>query len=216
MNLRGLFLMTLMVAVSLSLRAQSNDPSSRKAPLNQVDKNGRPHGSWYATQPARMGEPLYTEFGTYEHGRKNGIWYKMDEGGELLAVEGFRNNVLHGNSKYFENGHLAAEGPFRGLNPDQEYDTIWVADPITGFEKQVSVSTERGSLKHGLWRFYDPQSGRLIREAEYQVDDLISEKKFTVTKADSAYYERRNQKLPHVVHPNAKARSGKFSNNIGY
>jgi hypothetical protein len=172
---------------------------------NLKDGQGKPQGFWYVQHEARMGEPPFTEFGSYDHGRKTGLWYKVDAEGSLVAVERYANNTLHGESKYFESGRLAVTGIYRGLNPAQDYDTIWVPDPVTGVEKPVVISTERGSLRHGLWRYYDTQTGRLAREEEYQVDDLIAKKVFGLTGEDSAYYRTRTSNLPHNRNPNARA-----------
>lgn len=185
------------------------------APLNQKDARGKAHGTWYVQQPARMGEPAFIEFGNYDHGRKAGIWYKLDGEGQLIAMERYRDDVLDGEVKYFENGYLTCVGHYRGLNPRQKFDTIIVADPITGLEKLVSVSTDRGALRHGTWRYYDPQTGRLIKEEEYQVDDLIGEKTFGLTKEDSTYYQKRVRTLPHVKNGNQRTKRAQNSN-IGY
>ncbi|XZF15868.1 hypothetical protein ACTHGU_07005 [Chitinophagaceae bacterium MMS25-I14] len=165
--------------------------------INQKDSRGERDGLWYATYPERMGEPAYTEFGSYDHGRKYGLWYKMDREGELMAIENFKNNTLNGESKYFEQGRLVCIGHYRGLNPAQKYDTIMVVNPETGAEKLVSISTERGYVRHGLWQYYDPITGRLRREEEYQVDELIYHKDFIISKEDSAYYQKKALAMPH-------------------
>src|SRR5690606_26255968 len=116
--------------------------------------------------------------GIYYHGRKMGLWYKMDDAGELLAVEGYKNDAKDGEVKYFDRGRLMAVGHYRGLNPDHPTDTIMVEHPITGVQELRSVSTDKGSLRHGLWRYYDPETGRLTREEEYQVDELIYTREF--------------------------------------
>lgn len=171
---------------------------AEKTPMNQTDKKGRKTGFWLLQQPARMGEDAYTAFGSYLAGRKTGVWYRMDQMGQVIAIEGFRNDVLNGEVKYFEDGRLICIGHYRGLNPDQKYDTILVMDPVTHFEKLTPIPTDRGTLKHGFWRFYDPQSGRLIREEEYVVDELVARQDFAMTNGDSTYYEQRNKRLPHM------------------
>ena len=185
------------------------------AAVNMRDKAGKPHGIWYIRQAPRMGEPAYTEWGTYEHGRKNGVWYQTDAEGEIKAVERFRNDVKDGDAKYFESGRLIAAGPYRGLNPAREYDTVLVTNAVTGEEKPVKVRTDRGSLRHGLWRFYDQQTGRLMREVEYQIDEVIYQRSFLLTKDDSTYYEQRTKRLPHVRRPNARDNRG-YNRNLGY
>lgn len=167
------------------------------ASLNQRDKEGKQHGLWYVKYPERMGDPSYTEFGTYEHGRKYGVWHVLNGEGELMASQRYKNNTLDGESRYYENGRLATVGHFRGLNPDQAYDTIWVKNPITGNEKQVVVSTDRGATRHGTWRYYDPETGAPTLEEEYQVDELIGTKNLGIAKTDSASYRQRLGKMPH-------------------
>ncbi len=183
--------------------------------VNLRDKAGKPHGMWYTQQAARMGEPAYAEWGTYDHGRKTGVWYQTDAEGEIKSAERFRGDVKDGEAKYFIGGRLIAVGPYRGLNPAREYDTVLVTNAVTGEEKPVQVRTDRGSLRHGLWRFYDEQNGRLTREVEYQVDEVVYQRSFLLTREDSTYYEQRTKKLPHVRRPNARdARSQ--NKNLGF
>ncbi len=172
-------------------RAQSGVPS------NLRDAQGRPDGFWYQHHEARMSDPSYTDFGTYRHGRKTGLWYTLDPDGNIAAIETFRYNTLHGECKYFENGKLWVTGTYRGLNPEQPYDTLIVIDPVTGAEKDVVVATERGSLRHGYWRYYDTNTGRLLRQEDYQIDELLSTKTFGVAAEDSAFYLQRTANLPH-------------------
>jgi antitoxin component YwqK of YwqJK toxin-antitoxin module len=193
--MRYLFLL-LLGCFPVLLFAQQAEP--KQAPMNQTDKKGRKSGLWLLQQPARMGDDAYTEFGTYMAGRKTGIWYRMDNMGQVVAIEGFRNDVLNGEVKYFEEGRLVCVGHYRGLNPDQKYDTILVMDPVTHYEKLTPIPTERGTLKHGTWRYYDAQSGRLTREEEYSVDEVISRQDFAISNRDSIYYEQRNKRLPHM------------------
>jgi hypothetical protein len=79
----------------------------------------------------------------------------------------------------------------------------------------VPVRTDRGSLRHGLWRFYDEQTGHLVREVEYQVDSVVYQKAFLLTKDDSTYYQRHVQRMPHVKRPNARSARG-VNKNLGY
>lgn len=169
--------------------------------LNQYDNQGQRHGFWYTAEPASKGEPASSAFGTYNHGSKTGIWYTADNKGNILAIEQFKYNLRDGEVKYFENGQLTCVGHYKGLNPSYQIDTVLIVHPITGEEKMVYVPTERGSVKHGRWRFYDELSGRLLREQQYQVDELIESRDFSVTAADSLFYEQRNNVLPHIKKP---------------
>jgi len=185
-----------LVLLTLGAQAQTRE-AAKPAALNQLDTKGKRNGMWWLSFPERMGEPSYTEFGNYDHGSRIGPWYKMDGEGNVVAIENYKNDKKNGEAKYFEQGHLYCTGSFRGLNPAYAYDTIMVTDPVTGAESLRAVPTDKGTVRHGMWRYYDPQTGRLVREEEYQVDELIYHKEFGLTKADSLYYQQRTQALPH-------------------
>ena len=193
--MRTLLFLCLMALPLTKICAQQ--PDGDKSLMNQTNKKGQRTGLWLVQQPERMGEEAYGEFGTYLNGRKTGVWYRMTNMGEVQAIEHYKDNLLDGEVKYFEAGRLVCIGHYRGLNPDQKYDTIFVMDPITQAEKLVRLPTDRGTLKHGTWRFYDPETGRLTKEEEWSVDELISRNEFTISKFDSAYYERRVKAMPH-------------------
>ncbi|MDI9319978.1 MAG: hypothetical protein QM530_05815 [Phycisphaerales bacterium] len=165
--------------------------------VNQYDGNGKAHGLWYTFTAANKGEPAEAVLGTYDHGNKTGVWYVSDGIGNMNSIETFKHNVRDGEAKYFENGQLACVGYYRGLNPKVAFDTVLIMDPITKDEKLVSVPTERGSVRHGRWRFYDGLSGRLIREEEYQIDELIYKVDFPISTADSSNIQKRYKLLPH-------------------
>ncbi|RYE25801.1 MAG: hypothetical protein EOP51_02740 [Sphingobacteriales bacterium] len=196
MKLIKAILVIVLLYVAMVATAQTAD-NTRPASLNKTDGQGKRNGLWAISQPERMGEEPFTEVGSYDHGNKYGAWYKLDEQGELLANETFRNNVLDGEAKYFERGFLVATGNYRGLNPAHEMDTFMVENPITGEQSLKSIPTERRTVRHGLWRFYDAGTGRLLREEDYQVDEMIYQKEFPMSKEDSAYYKKRIAKLPH-------------------
>src|SRR5690606_23832105 len=113
----------------------------------------------------------------------------------------FREDLLDGEVKYYTNGRLNCTGNYRGLNRSYDYDTVMVTNPETGAQSLVPVPTYKGSLRHGMWRFYDVESGRLLREEDYQVDELVYHKDY-LSKADSAYYEKRRATLPHNTNNN--------------
>jgi len=188
-----IFLLPLM-GMSFHVFAQTN---SVPKDVNQYDEHGKAHGLWYTFTDANKGEPAEAILGTYEHGNKTGLWYVSDGIGNIRSIETFRHNVRDGEVKYFENGQMTCVGHYRGLNPKLAFDTVLIVDPITGDEKLVSIPTERGSVRHGRWRFYDEISGRLIREEEYQIDELVYKVDFAMSSADSSYIQTRNKFLPH-------------------
>lgn len=169
---------------------------------NQTDSQGRRTGQWIEKFPARMGEDAYAEWGSYDQGRKFGSWYRFDGEANVTSIENFKRGVRNGEAKYFENGTLYATGNFRGLNPDQELDTIWVLDPVKDIEIKRVIKTDRGSVRDGTWRYYDSRSGRLIREVEYVLDEVVEKKEFAIAPVDSAWYKQREAAMPHMQkHP---------------
>jgi antitoxin component YwqK of YwqJK toxin-antitoxin module len=181
-------------------RAQSsktNTPAIPQGDINKKDTKGKKTGMWLVSMPARMGEAGYSEFGTYDEGNKAGLWYKLDGEGRLTSIETYRNNVLDGEVKYYENGRVTCIGYYRGLNPRYSHDTIDVIDPVSHKETRRIIPTERSTLKHGTWRFYDADNGRLVREEDYQIDELVYHKDYPMSKADSLIYLKRESKMPH-------------------
>jgi hypothetical protein len=111
------------------------------------------------------GEPGYTWEGTYKNGRKEGIWVKTSTMGEILAEETFKNNVLDGLAKYyFPNGKLSAAGMFIATEIDGQRDTIRVIDPITGAETPTEIIRKGNSVKNGVWKMYDEETGKMFQQ----------------------------------------------------
>jgi antitoxin component YwqK of YwqJK toxin-antitoxin module len=198
------FLGALFLLLAAGVRAQ---PSGTV--YNQTDAQGRRNGQWIERFPARMGEEAFAEWGSYNEGRKFGPWYRYDGEARVVSIENFKRGVRDGEAKYFENGTLVVAGNFRGLNPDYKYDTIWVLDPVTDVEHKRVIPTEQGSVRHGFWRYYDPRSGRLIRELDYVLDEVVDKKEFSIAPVDSAWYKKREAAMPHMKNRFYKPPRGK-------
>lgn len=189
----SLLFLVILISFSKSLFAQSTDGKE----INRIDANGKRDGLWYLSEGGVRGEPSTNTLGSYDHGEKTGTWYVSNERGDMISIENFKHNVRDGEAQYFENGKLSALGHFRGLNPNVPMDTFMLTDVVTGEDKLMIIPTERGSVRHGTWRFYDELSGRLVKEEQYQMDQLIFSHEFRFSAGDSAYYEQRNRSLPH-------------------
>jgi hypothetical protein len=181
---------------AMQATAQGNLPPRNN--INKADEQGKPHGMWLVSEDARMGEPAAIAFGNYEHGKKNGPWYRWNEDRQLIAMENFSNNLLDGEVKYYENGRMTALGHYRSIDQTAGIDSVIVTDPITGAESLRAVPKEKTTMRHGIWRFYDADNGRLVREEDYQVDEMVFAKDFPMSAADSAYYMKRAENLPHA------------------
>jgi hypothetical protein len=184
----------------------------KKDNLNKTDGLDRKQGLWFYKHDARMGEPLYYEYGTYKDDKKTGIWTKLDAEQSLMATENYYHGVLNGTSQYYERGRLVCIGNYRGLNQTQKFDSIWVTNPITGIDTMVAVPTETGYTKHGTWRYYDAETGQMTKEEEYQVDNLIFEKEYHhISKSDSVAIKKRVENFPHNK---KKVAEGKYRSQI--
>src|ERR1044072_8404739 len=202
MKFRGLIVaLGFLCCSSIAAMGQQRNKLTESIPkdLNKFDADGKRQGIWLTSQASRMGEEGFSEFGNYDHGSKSGKWYKIDDQGDLLSVETYRNDVLDGEVKYYDKGQLTCIGHYRGLNPEKQYDTVMVVHPVTGEETLRSIASEKGTLRHGTWQFFDPQTGKLLKEEEYQVDDLIYTHRFNLTKADSLASDAQAKKLPHAT-----------------
>lgn len=202
-----IFLTILLSGVSATGQHREEVPSpTDQGNLNQLDNRGRKHGIWLHTKKPAMGEPGINEFGKYEHGLKFGAWYKVDHSGDLVAIEHYRNDVLDGEVKYYDQGKLYCIGNYRGLNPRNKFDTIVITHPISHEEEYRVIPTIQGALRHGLWQYFDPGSGRLVKEEEYQVDELVYRKDYDISaKADSILRKKHEARMPHI---NSKGSAG--------
>ncbi len=202
MKKRCLFLLLLLIPASIVF-SQSKyevmpDHKPAKPPVNRLDSLGQRHGLWWINVPERMGEDATYESGAYEHGKRLGVWVVMNVGGDIISQETYRNDVLDGEVKYYELGKLYCIGHYRGLNPKQAFDTIVVVDPESQLEAYRIVPTDRSTMRHGTWKYFNPVNGALLKQEEYQVDELISKQEYIVSqKTDSLYGKWRNKHLPH-------------------
>lgn len=197
MYLTRIIIFSLLISFSLDAGAQKQPRKKQAAEeLNKFDHKGRRTGMWLNMHGEDKGEQAYTEVGSYLQGVKNGLWYKMDKAGDMVAIENFRRGVLDGEVKYFSNGQVTVIGRYRGLNPDLEIDTIMVVDPVSGKQDLVPVKADMGSVKHGTWRYYNEETGAISRVEEYQVDNLIYEEDFVYSREDSLRMMQRMKNLP--------------------
>lgn len=193
----------------LANNANGQNVPKKKSNINKLDKQGKRHGTWLNKVAPRKGEYGYSEFGSYIHGFKNGLWYKMNTEGDLVAIENYKNDYFDGEVKYFTKGQVTCIGNYRGLNPDREYDTVLVENPVTGEQSLVPVKTERGTFRHGLWRYYNETTGALEMVQEYQIDSLIYEESINFSRQDSIRMQQQAQSMPHTKNQHYKPPSEK-------
>lgn len=163
--------------------SSKNSKSSHDSKFNSHDQQGLRDGIWYFEHPSSVTDGHTLLIGHYVAGRKQGLWYTTDQLGRLLSIQNYKDDALNGTSQFYDQGRLICIGNYRGLDPNKKMDTVAVYDPITGEASMVEVPTDIGSFKHGIWRYYNPNTGQLIREEFYQVGDLLSRKQFKPSSA---------------------------------
>jgi antitoxin component YwqK of YwqJK toxin-antitoxin module len=169
----------LLFAAVTQAQLKSFKLSDRGDTLNKLDKNNLKQGKWINEVPPLRGEAGYEEEGRYKNGNKEGVWRVYTTQGDLLAVENYFNNGKDGIQQYFSPvGGLIREESWKGYNPDAPYDTIPIYGTGSGeiLEFKV-VKAQQYSVKHGVWKYYEPVDGALISTEEWNWNRLVPPKK---------------------------------------
>ena len=143
--------------------------------LNIVDKNGKKQGRWVNKYEQIRGEPGFEEQGIYVNDKKEGQWQIFSLMGDLQAIENYRWGNKNGRSLYFTPfGQPLREESWKAVNPDNPYDTVDVFDLIdpTKVIDRAVVKLDGHTLKHGTWKYYDPEYGSIIKTEQYHLDKL--------------------------------------------
>lgn len=144
--------------------------------IDVIDKAGLKQGKWIESIKPMRGEPGCEEEGEYKDGKREGYWRRYSMQGDLLAVEYYMRGGKSGLQRYYSFlGSLEREENWRAYNPDAPYDTIPVYGEGSNDVLQFKVvKAEQYSVKDGIWKFYDPESGRLIRTEEWDRNRLMT------------------------------------------
>lgn len=188
--MQKLLLLLLLQGSILGVFAQGKTVSQPK----QVKQDGK-----YTEEVAGVrGEPGYTWEGTYKNGRKEGIWIKTSAIGNIIAEETYKNNVLDGLAKYYyPNGKLSATGMFLSTEVQGQRDTIRVIDPVSGEETRTEVIRMGNSVRNGVWKLYDEETGKMFKEY-YKRGDIVTPEELGEVPADEpAKPSGAQQHLPH-------------------
>ncbi len=146
--------------------------------LNCVDMNGKKQGPWVNEVPALRGEKGYEEQGYYIDDKKEGRWQQFTLQGDLIAIENYRWGNKDGQCFYYTRfGQPLREESWKAVNPDNPYDTVDVYDlhDPSKVVDRVVVKLEGFTLKHGTWKFYDPEYGTIVKTERFRLDKPVSE-----------------------------------------
>ena len=172
--------------------------------INAIDKKDQKQGKWVIKVGEVRGEPGYEEEGIFKDGKREGVWRRFNNNGDLIAIENYRYGGKDGIQQYYTMmGDLGRVEGWRAYNPDAPYDTI----PVYGQGNNEIISykivkAEQYSVKHGTWKWFNPTTGRLIRSETYDRGYLPKEpepntaatddKKKKVKPAEVLEYEKKN------------------------
>ncbi len=115
------------------------------------------------------GEPGYEEEGEYKDDKKIGPWRVFTLQGDLIGIENYRWGHKHGPQQYFNTmGDLIKEERWLAQNPDKPTETVEVFD-INDPKKVylVEVKLEASTVMHGLWKVYEPGTGKVLQKQNY-------------------------------------------------
>lgn len=168
----------LLASSHLNAQYKSYALSPRGDTINIIDLSGKKQGPWIVSIPALRGEPAYEAQGYYLNDRREGQWQMYSEHGDLIAIENYRWGNKNGKNLYFTRvGQPLREEMWKAVNPDDPYDTVDVYDMVdpTRVVERVVVKLEGYTLKHGLWKYYDPEYGTIVKTERYHLDKLRTE-----------------------------------------
>jgi hypothetical protein len=141
--------------------------------LNCADLKGIKQGKWMVHVDPLRGEPGYEEEGSFFNDRKEGVWRRFNLMGDIMAIETYRWGLKNGRSQYFSIQGIEHEENWRASNPSKAFDTIEVVDVLQPNKYElVIVKVDGNSLKHGVWKYYNPMYGSIIRTEKYVLDVL--------------------------------------------
>ena len=149
--------------------------SAKGDTINKIDYKGLKQGKFALRTEELRGEPGFEEEGLYKNNVKEGIWRRYNLMGDPIGFETYLHGGKHGFQQYYSPlGELLREENWRGYNPDAPYDTIAVYG--TGSNEIVDykiIKAEQYSVKQGLWRYYEPVTGRLLKTEEWERNNLV-------------------------------------------
>ena len=145
--------------------------------LNRIDQKDRKQGPWIHRYESVRGEPGYEEEGWYKYNRKEGEWRLFSLEGDLVGVENYKWGMKDGICRYYTKfGQLKLEQSWKAMNPDKEYDTLEIEDldKLDSY-RTVIVKNEGAALRHGIWKYYNTESGTIMRTENYVLGKLEGE-----------------------------------------
>ncbi len=175
--------------------------TENKDTINIVNKAGLKQGKWVIRVDEVRGENGYEEEGLYKNDKKEGVWRQYNLVGDLIGVENYYKGGKDGIQQYYTYlGNLHRQESWRAYNPEAPYDTIPVYG--TGSNEIVEykiVKAEQYSVKHGEWKFFDPETGRITRSEKYDRGHLEKPGGASTTPATAKSPYKKPDKTPEML-----------------
>ncbi|MFT3824532.1 MAG: hypothetical protein QM731_11450 [Chitinophagaceae bacterium] len=181
--------------------------SVRGDTLNRLDQQDRKQGPWINHYDQVRGEPGYEEEGYYKDNQKEGEWKLYSLAGDLVGIENYRWGFRDGVCQYYTmHGDLRLIQSWKALNPNKLYDTIEIEDldKLDTYRKVV-IKNEGAAIKHGTWKYFDPETGALLRSETYTLGKLEGDGKSTAASTT----EKKTVPKPKEIEDFEKKNSGK-------
>ena len=171
------YIFSLVLFISIGAKAQWKDfiIGTKGDTLNRVDLKGRKQGPWIVKVPEIRSERGYEEEGYFMNDKKEGRWVRYSLEGDKLAVENYRWGQKNGRCEYYNNVEdLVRVENWRAIDPQNPYDTVRVVDPNDPSKtlRYEVVKVESATVKHGIWKFYDPATGKVEKTEKWVMDRL--------------------------------------------
>ena len=174
--MRYIFILFLFVSIQGSSQCKTFKIGVRGDTLNCVDIKGKKQGRWVNEMPPLRGEKGFEEQGVYINDKKEGQWQQFTLDGDLLAIENYRWGNKNGRAIYYTPfGQPIREESWKAVNPDNPYDTVDVFglnDPSKVVRREV-IKLDGHTLRHGTWKFFDPDFGTVVKTEQYKLDKLV-------------------------------------------
>jgi hypothetical protein len=183
--MKWLLVFFLTASVNASSQCKTFIIGAKGDTLNCTDVKGNRQGKWLIhVDPIRL-QQGYEEEGYFRDGKKEGTWMQYSLMGDLKAIENYRFGLKDGLSQYFNiQAGLIREERWKAVDPKNPYDTIDVQDLYDPKKfTKVRIKLEGTTLRHGTWKYYNENTGALVKTEEWFLNRIKdpNEKKVTDT-----------------------------------
>lgn len=180
--------------------------------INRLNNAGEKQGKWIEHVNALRLDPAYDEEGIYVNGKREGVWRRFDMFGLMTAKENYKWGQKHGLQIYLEQGQVEHEENWRAVDPNKKFDTVDVPDVYDPLiVRQTVVKVEGYSVPVGNWRYYEPETGKLIKTEQYNILGQLVEPakvKIEISESDTATTPKQKTK-PKFISDYEKTNKGR-------